>query len=98
MNNPRIYHTATLLPNGRVLVAGGSNTGANGIASAEVYDPASGNWTATGLLNAARTGATACLLPSGKVLVAGGVGSSGIVSSAELYNPATGLWTTTGSM
>ena len=66
----RSSHTATLLPNGKVLVAGGSApTGP--LACAELYDPASGTWTATGSLGTARYSHTATLLPNGKVLVAG---------------------------
>ena len=67
MSVGRFGHTATLLPNGKVLVAGGY------IASAELYDPASGTWTNTGSMSTARAGHTATLLPNGKVLVAGGV-------------------------
>src|SRR6266436_503421 len=87
LNNARFLHTATLLPNGKVLVAGGS--GITGIlANAELYNPASGTWTATGSLNTARWEHTATLLPNGKVLVAGGRDSSFIVSSSpELYDP-----------
>jgi Kelch motif len=61
-----------LLPNGKVLVAGGSDFNFNPLASAELYDPASGTWTATGSLNTARFLQTATLLPNGKVLVAAG--------------------------
>ncbi len=69
----RGMHTATLLPNGKVLVAGGGESvGAS--ASAELYDPATGTWHATGSLGTARLGHTATLLPNGKVLVAGGWG------------------------
>ena len=64
-------HTATLLPSGKVLVAGGYDDGGT-LSSAELYDPASGTWTATGSLGTARYDHTATLLPSGKVLVAGG--------------------------
>ena len=94
----RIYHTATLLLNGMVLVAGG--LGATGFAldSAELYDPATGTWAATGSLTA-RFGHTATLLLDGKVLVAGGQGSNFIgLTSAELYDPVNGTWTATGSM
>ena len=66
----RSRHTATLLPNGKVLVAGGNNGSA--LSSAELYDPATGTWTATGSLGTARERPTATLLPNGKVLVAGG--------------------------
>ncbi len=69
----RADHTATLLPNGKVLVAGGSSCV---LASAELYDPASGTWTATGSLATARDLHTATLLPNGKVLVAGGFDST----------------------
>ena len=69
----RDIHTATLLPNGKVLVAGGTNDFGT-LASAELYDPASGTWTATGSLITARASHTATLLPNGKVLVAGGYG------------------------
>jgi len=94
----RYSHTATLLPNEKVLVAGGIGLGGGEVASAELYDPESGTWASTGPLVNARDGHTATLLPNGKVLVAGGYGTSGGVRSAELYDPASGLWSPTGSM
>ena len=93
----RYAHTATLLPNGKVLVAGGYNGGAV-LSSAELYDPASGTWSATGSLTTARYGHTATLLPNGKVLVAGGYDGVNVLSSAELYDPASGTWSATGSL
>jgi hypothetical protein len=92
MSTARYCPTATLLPNGQVLVAGG------GSSSAELYDPATGMWTDTGPMNIARMFDTATLLPTGRVLVAAGEGSGATPASAELYDPATGTWTTTGSL
>ena len=90
-------HTATLLPNGKVLVAGGLIT-ATLSRSAELYDPASGSWSATGSLTTARDDHTATLLPNGKVLVAGGLIAAALSTSAELYDPASGTWSATGSL
>jgi hypothetical protein len=86
-----------LLPNGQVLIVGGYN-GSSYLASAELYDPASGTWTATGSLNTARRYHTATLLPNGQVLVAGGASGSGWLASAEVYDPANGTWTATNSL
>ncbi len=96
MTAARYGHTATLLPNGTVLVAGGFNGSVN-LATAEVYDPASGTFTATGTMSATRYGHTATLLPNGKVLVAGGSSGSPL-ASAELYDPSTGTFSATGTM
>jgi hypothetical protein len=95
----RVEHTATLLANGKVLVAGGFNSNDGVLASAELYDPANGTWSATGSLGAAHANHTATLLPGGKVFVAGGVDSKALASTiAELYDPASGTWTGTGSL
>ena len=83
LNDPRINHTTTLLPNGKVLVAGGVN--GNPSSSAELFDPATATWTMTGSMIDARFFHTATLLHSGKVLVAGGQGFNNNLSSAELY-------------
>jgi len=100
LNIPRYGHSAILLPDGRVLVVGGLDrcNYTNPLASAELYDPASGIWTATGSLSIARRRSTATLLPNGKVLVAGGDDGTTVLSSAELYDPASGIWTSTGSL
>jgi hypothetical protein len=98
------YQTATLLLDGRVLVAGGDDPASGGLISAELYDPSSGSWTATGSMTMAHAGGTATLLRNGKVLVAGGFGSlpstswEGARRSAELYDPVSGSWSATGSM
>jgi hypothetical protein len=93
---PRKFHTATLLPNGKVLVAGG-NDGNSPLNSAELYDPTTGTWSSTPNLNAPVH--TATLLSNGKVLVLEGYADADghITSSAELYEPATGTWTSTGA-
>jgi len=97
MEDHRGLHTATLLPNGKVLVVGGfGNDGV--IASAELYDPTTGKWRATAKPFFGRTRHTATLLPSGKVLVSGGATETSIPAQAELYDPAAETWTITGSL
>lgn len=98
MTQARFRHTATLLPNGQVLVAAGTRKQAT--ASAELYDPAANTWTLTGSLSQSRQSHSATLLPNGRVLVAGGfkTGAGSEQSSAELYDPASGSWSSTGSM
>jgi hypothetical protein len=109
MLDARYSHTATLLPTGKVLVVGGEGPfdppGSRPLASAELYDPATGQWHATGSLSNARAFHTATLLASGQVLVAGGLtptspttDAEGPASSAELYDPAAGTWTPAAPM
>jgi large repetitive protein len=99
MTTARDRFTATLLPDGKVLVAGGETNPSHSIASAELYDPATHSFSPTGSLHAARSSAAAVLLRNGQVLVAGGSGNgAGNLASAELYDPATGSWRQTAPM
>ncbi|HEY6248324.1 MAG TPA: Ig-like domain repeat protein, partial [Candidatus Angelobacter sp.] len=90
MTAARFGMTASLLNNGKVLIAGGENSGGV-VNSAELYDPAADTFTATGNLNHGRTGASATLLATGKVLVAGGSSNgdgTGALNTAEVFDPA----------
>lgn len=109
MTIPRVGHTATRLPSGKVLIAGGSTFAPPyldpmPVTSAELYDPTTGTFTATGSMNDARWLHTATLLPSGKVLITGGGWGAGpgyagrINLSAELYDPGSGTFSRTGNM
>ncbi|MCM3902465.1 MAG: hypothetical protein ND866_12225 [Pyrinomonadaceae bacterium] len=105
MGTARSGHTATRLLNGKVLVTGGfnqqpcsSNCAPPIFLTAEIYDPTTGMWSATGSMNAARAGHTATLLYSGKVLAVGGFNETGTTSTAELYNPQTGNWSPAGNI
>ncbi|AYZ95730.1 putative Ig domain-containing protein [Burkholderia dolosa] len=98
MSASRRYHTATLLPDGTVLVAGGYN-GSSYLSSAELYHPDTKTWESVASMSSARYRHTATLLPDGTVLVAGGYhSSSGYLSSAELYHPDTKTWESVASM
>jgi hypothetical protein len=94
MSTSRAAPIAALLPNGKVLVAGGAASTGN-LASAELYDPAAGTWSAAAGMATPRYSATATLLQNGIVLVVGG---ETIGLNAELYDPAANTWAATGSM
>jgi hypothetical protein len=103
MTVARLRHTATVLQNGKVLVAGGvPGDSSNPVATAEIYDPATGSFTVTGGMTTAREEHTATVLADGKVLIVGGesMGSSELqaTATAEVYDTSTGLFSTTGSM
>jgi len=99
-SNPAIarrYHTATLLQNGKVFVAGGGAS-SNTLASAELYDPTTNTWSSAGLMAQPRQTHAAALLPNGKVFVVGGAGGASILSSAEIFDPATNSWSSAAQM
>ncbi|HPY31278.1 MAG TPA: kelch repeat-containing protein [Verrucomicrobiota bacterium] len=99
LNVARGYHKAVLLPSGQVLVAGGSDSGFNHLSSAELFTPATGQWTMTGTMKSPRVGFAALLLPNGEVLAAGGQNPMDTaLNTAELYRPTTGTWSWTTAM
>ena len=97
MTLTRAAHTSTLLPDGKVFVAGGFANGQSSLASAEVFDPTQGTFASAGNMNVSRVGHTATLLPNGKLLLAGGYNGE-YLASAELYDPAARTFTPTNAM
>ena len=99
MRVARMAMTATLLPNGKVLVAGGQTAASDALGSSELYDPTAKTFSLTGKLITPRSGHTATLLPNGLVLMAGGENINGVsIAKAELYDPASGTYKATGNM
>ena len=99
MHDLRFRAAAVQLPNGKVLITEEAvNTSFDPNRTAELYDPATGIWTATGSMSHERWAFTLTLLPNGRVVAAGGFDTNGPVALVELYNPATGVWTPTGSL
>jgi hypothetical protein len=104
MVSPRARHTATLLANGKVLVTGGvtGNSGGNSpVKSTELYDPATGTFSAAANMSSFRADHSATLLSDGKVLIIGGTAELslyGATASAEIYDPASGTFAPTGSL
>ena len=99
MNRPRGLPMGTVLPDGRVLVAGGIlYRDRDAVESAEIYDPRTGRWMETASMSSKRGLASLTLLPDGRVLVAGGVDGKEPVASAEIYDPGSGTWSRAAPM
>ncbi|MDH5823582.1 kelch repeat-containing protein [Luteimonas sp. RD2P54] len=99
MASPRMFHTATLLDDGRVLIAGGWGPD-DRLASAELFDPATGRFSPVGDMTVDRNAHTATRLADGRVLIAGGLTTDAPyeLASAELFDPATGTFSATGGL
>ncbi|MCE7980699.1 MAG: tandem-95 repeat protein [Caldilinea sp. CFX5] len=100
MSTPRSAASATLLPNGKVLIAGGERLGMS-LTNAEIFDPTTNRWLPATSMGTPRHGHTATLLKDGRVLVVGGAtraSSDPALSSAEIYDPQTNTWLPVASM
>src|SRR6185369_13672394 len=97
LNTARNRHSATVLSNGKVLIAGGRNDGAL-VAAAELYDPATGLWSNASSLATPRETATATRLSNGRVLIVGGNTNNARIAAAELYDPSTNSWSSAGNI
>ena len=102
LSTGRVAATATLLLDGRVLVAGGFGGpyaySSSAVASAETWNSVTGTFEKTGSMREQRVGHTATLLPDGRVLVIGGAGPTGLLGSAEVWDPTSGTFRTAGSL
>src|SRR5262245_720165 len=98
MTVPRAQHSATLLPDGRVLIAGGGSGNASIFASTDIYDPDTGIFRAGASMTVARRMHTATRLPDDRVLIVGGYGAGGALASAEIFDPVTRTFSQTGSL
>jgi len=95
---PRYYHSASLMKDGRVLVAGGFDTDSVLTTVSETYDRATNSWEATGNINQGRWFPQEVTLRDGRTLLIGGKIGNDVQSTVEIYDPTTGVWTYTGSM
>ncbi len=96
---PRAKHTATLLPDGKVLIVGGMQKEGDVLSSVEIFDPEANRFSPTGGMSVARYGHTATLLRNGQILIVGGADSNGnSLSSTEIYNPVTGAFASAGNL
>ncbi len=98
MSSSRASHTATLLPSGKVLIAGGFEREGVFLASTELFDPLANKFTPAQTMNQSRISHTATLLPGGKVLIVGGLSGRSATNSAELYDPGSGQFQLTGNL
>jgi hypothetical protein len=92
MKSPRAGFAAILLPNGRVLAAGGQNVKDTAVNTAELYDPDTGTWALTNPMADERADNTACLLPDGSALLVDGWDNTSDTPTSELYNPTNATW------
>jgi cellulose synthase/poly-beta-1,6-N-acetylglucosamine synthase-like glycosyltransferase/transposase len=100
INTAKANHAAALLPDGKVLIAGGAtNTATPAVTTASKYDPAAGTATSVAAMAIARSNFTLTPLQNGKILAVGGYNASNVrLSSAEVYDPNSNVWSTTGSL
>lgn len=97
LKTSRAAHTATVLNDGKVLIAGGFGGGEKGLKTAEIYDPATNKFSSANNMNVARSGHTATFLPDGKILIAGGFNGD-YLDAAEIFDPKTKEFTAIGKL